>query len=82
MTTTASHKPGCKGWDHSFSHPTAAIAKMLRLERQGLETLAPELVGSLAKLTHYDPSCRTCCELAGREVQRRLILMKRVEVQP
>jgi hypothetical protein len=75
--TTTTHGPGCRGWGHTFSHPTEALRRMLRLEAQGLETLTPELVGGKAKLTHYDPRCRTCCELAGRKANRRLTLLRR-----
>lgn len=62
----------CKGYSHTYLHPTAAIGKMLRVERLGFETLTPELVGHSAKLTIFSPDCPECQHLVYREMERRM----------
>ena len=64
----------CKGYLHNFSHPTEAIAKILRVEKLGFETLTPELFGAKAKLLVFTPGCKDCEAMARREMQRRLLL--------
>ena len=64
----------CKGYLHSFQHPTASIARILRVEKLGFETLAPELFGSKAKLVVFTPDCVQCREMANKELRRRLFL--------